>query len=79
MSDWFRGIAQKAAAVTPGDTGHLEQPAFLYIGGNGNVKVDTVGGDTVTFTGVVAGTTLPVIVVRVYSTDTTATNMVACW
>lgn len=51
----------------------------LYVGGAGDVKVVTVGGSTVTFTGVPAGTILPVTVVRVFSTLTTATSLVGMW
>jgi len=49
------------------------------VGGAGNIKVDTLGGDTVTFTGVLAGSILPVRILKVYSTDTTATNIVAVY
>lgn len=54
--------------------------AFLYVGGAGNVKVTTVGGDTPTFTAVPAGTILggsvPLAITRVWLTGTTATNLV---
>jgi hypothetical protein len=54
-------------------------PCVLYIGGSGNIRVQTEGGDDVVFTGVLAGTFLPVNVVRVFATNTTATNIVALW
>jgi hypothetical protein len=52
---------------------------FLYVGGTGNVSVITIGGDTITFNGVPAGTTLPIQVVRLRATGTTATLVNALW
>jgi hypothetical protein len=49
----------------------------LYVGGTGDVKVDLVGGGTVTFKAVPVGTILPVQVTKVYATGTTATFLVA--
>jgi hypothetical protein len=73
-------IATRARAVTPNDSADLPRPnSTLYIGGDGNVKVTTEEGDAVTFVGVVAGSTLPVVCKRVWSTGTTATNIVAIW
>jgi hypothetical protein len=80
---------ERAAVVTPSNTVDIPYvggdgttpswPCVLYIGGAGNIRVLTAGGDDVTFNGVVAGTFLPVQVVRVFSTGTTATNIVATW
>lgn len=67
-----------AASVTPSDTADLAtQARALWVGGSGDVKVDTAGGDTVTFSGVSG--LLPVRVARVYSTGTTGTNIMALW
>ena len=72
--------ASNAFAVTPADGSNLTHAArALFVGGAGNIKVDTLGGDTVTFTGVVSGAILPVRILKVYSTDTTATNIVAVY
>lgn len=69
--------AMNAQEITPADGADLTyQARSLYVGGAGNVKVTTVGGDTVTFVGVAAGTVLPVLVKRVFSTGTTATSIV---
>lgn len=53
----------------------------LYIGGAGNVKVTTIGGDIITFTAVAVGQVLPVQVVKVHSSGsgTTATQINALW
>ena len=81
--------ARRAAAVTPSDTANIPSVSsedgsgnngcVLYVGGAGDVKVLTVGRDEVTFTGILAGTFIPVQVLRVYSTGTTATSIVALW
>jgi len=66
-----------AAAVTPNDSTNLAQPSVIYVGGAGNVKVTTAQGTAVTFTAVNSGTVIPVQVLRVWSTGTTATSMTA--
>jgi len=71
------------AAVTPSDTVKLQYNGenarckALFIGGAGNVSVVDENGLVTTFTGVLAGTTLPVAVDQVNATLTTATNIVA--
>jgi len=77
----YAAPAVGAAAVTPNDSTDLTiSPArALYIGGAGNISVDTAAGDTVTFSGVTAGMILPVSVKRVRSTSTTATLIVALY
>ena len=77
----------RAAAVTPSNTTNIpsvsggtnEEGCILYIGGAGNLRVLTIGGDDVVFASVPAGTTLQVRVVKVFSTGTAATNIVALW
>tara|TARA_Y100001938_G_C8012204_1_gene390627 strand:- start:380 stop:889 length:510 start_codon:yes stop_codon:yes gene_type:complete len=59
--------------------GGTQEGAVLYIGGAGNLQVTTVAGDTVTFNGLQAGTFFPVNVVKVFSSGTSATNIVALW
>ena len=73
--------AQFAAAVTPSDSVNFSSECrSLYIGGAGNVVVVMNSDDAaVTFTGVPAGTILPVRAKRVNSTSTTATSIVALW
>jgi hypothetical protein len=69
-----------AATVTPDDNtdlGHVTRA--LYVGGAGAVAVIMNGGESVTFSGVTAGTFLPLRVNRVKATGTTATNIVAIW
>lgn len=73
--------ALRATAVTTSDTVDLPDNATrgLYVGATGTVKVDMVGGGTVTFVGVPAGAVLPIQARRVYATGTTATTILALW
>jgi len=81
--------AYKAADVTPSDSSNIpnisspdgvrNSGCVLYIGTGGNVKVLTSSGDEVTFTNVADGTFFPVQVVKVFSTDTTASGIIALW
>lgn len=72
--------AEFAAAVTPSDSAFLKATRGLWVGGAGNVNVDMAGdGETVLFAGVPAGTLLPIRVVRVRSTGTTATTITAMY
>ena len=65
----------KAYAIYGGD----QEGAVLYIGGAGNLKVTTVAGDTVTFNALNAGSFFPVLVTKVFSTGSSASNIVALW
>lgn len=70
--------ARRAEAVTPNDGADL--PNFsraLYVGGVGNIRITTVGGDVVTLNAAVGF--LPICVARVHATGTTATAIVALW
>jgi len=76
----------RALLVVPSDTdeipsvtGGTNNGCVLYIGTPGNVRVKTIGGDDVTFTGVYAGQFFPVQVLQVFDTGTTAGEIVALW
>ena len=77
MSDNFQ-VPSRAAAVTPSDSTEIYASA-LFVGGAGNVAVVTEGGDTVTFSGVQAGSMLVLRIKQVRATSTTATNIVRLW
>lgn len=66
-------VYQASSQTTIGNKG-----CILYIGGAGNVVVTTIGGDILTFSGVAAGSILPVQVLKVASA-TTATLINALW
>lgn len=85
MGRWGGEIApaEIAEAITAGDTAgdNFSRGAAegIYVGGAGNVAAVFKDGTAITFTGVPAGTILPVRAVRVNSTNTTATAMVALY
>jgi hypothetical protein len=55
------------------------EPCVLYTGSGGIIRVLTAGGDDVTLNSVPAGVVLPLQIVRVFSSTTSATGMVALW
>jgi len=78
----------RAAAVEASDTINIPNPGsaevpnegcVLYIGIGGDVKVLTVAGDEIIFVGVLGGSFLPIQVVRVFDTFTTADKIIALW
>ena len=78
--------AGKAAAVIPSDTVDIPFPGsgddanagcVLYVGVLGDLKVRTIAGDDVVFVGMQGF--LPVQVIRVFATGTTATDILALW
>jgi hypothetical protein len=78
--------AGRAVAVTPSNTenipsisGGVNDGCVLYVGIGGDLTVMTTGQDTVTFVNIQDGTFIPVQVLRVLSTGTTALNIVALW
>jgi hypothetical protein len=72
--------ASSAAVVTPSDSTSLTfVTRSVFVGGAGNLNVIMRDGSTVLFTGVLAGSMLPIRVQQVLSTSTTATNIVALW
>ena len=76
----MRGELRHAVAIVPADAGTFDSPAFVYVGGDGNVVAIPEGSAVaVTFVGMSAGDILPVLCTRVNSTSTTATNLVAMW
>lgn len=67
-------------AVTPNDSTNLPAGVrAIYIGGAGNVALRGRDGISVTFTAVPVGTLLHVSPVRVNSTNTTATLILALY
>jgi hypothetical protein len=73
--------AHRAAAITPNNTLVYEQPTRgIYVGGAGNITAEMPDtGASVLFVGLLAGVVYPFQVTRVYSTGTTATNLVALY
>ena len=73
--------AMGAKSVTPNDSSDLPDGRCkaLYIGSAGNVKVTTAGKDTVTWMSVPDAGYVLCQIVRVWDTDTTATNILALY
>ena len=77
----------RALLVTKSDTVNIPpvngaskaDPCVLYTGTGGVIRLLTAGGDDITLTAVPAGVVLPIQVVRVFSSTTTATGIVALW
>lgn len=74
-----KAIPEHAVTAVQSDSADLVTPVIVFVGGDGNVKVTTEGGEDVTFNGLSAGDFLPVSVKRIWSTGTTATNLVMLW
>lgn len=72
-------VAGSLVAITPNDSANITEqktPCALFVGNGGNVRVLGVNDSTpVTLENVASGTFLPVKVVRVYATGTSATGI----
>lgn len=75
---------QNAQVVTPGTAtdiiqfnGNDTRGCIIYVGEGGDLHVLTTGGDNVVFVDVLSGSFLPVQVVQVISTSTTAASLLA--
>jgi hypothetical protein len=79
-ADIFTATAKSYAVygMSP-QSGMGNEGCNLYVGGAGNVSVVTIGGDIATFFAVPAGIVLPIQVVRLRATSTTATNVMGLW
>lgn len=76
----------RASVVTKSDTVDIPNPGngevegcVLYVGTGGILRVLTAGGDDITLQNVANGTFIPIQVIRVFSSITTANNIVALW
>lgn len=72
--------AEEFDAITPHDSNELSKPSRgIYVGVSGDVKVISLDGNDVTFVNLVAGMIHPIRCTRVYSTGTTATDIVGIY
>jgi hypothetical protein len=68
-----------AAAITPSDTNDLANDTrAIYVGTGGTMNVTMPNGTQLQFTGLVAGSTVPIRVRRV-RTGGTASGLIALW
>jgi hypothetical protein len=81
MSQQDTNSASQARTITPSDSAanNFHPTRGVWVGGAGTVVAAMVDGGTSTFVGVPAGTLLPIQVVRINSTSTTATSMLALY
>lgn len=80
FADYAGGLdspASNAATITPGAGALSQVTRGIYVGGAGNVTVNTVGGQTGVVFVAQAGAVIPVRATHV--TAATATDLVALW
>lgn len=77
-ADIFTGTG-KAYKIYLTPNFNRSEGCILYIGSDGNVKVETSGGNVVTYVGLKGGTFLPIQVYKVFATGTTSTDLIANW
>lgn len=71
------GPAGSGFAIVTNDSTDLTRPARgIYVGVSGDVKINDLLGNALTFKAAVAGLVLPVCAARVFATGTTATNLI---
>jgi hypothetical protein len=71
------GPAEHGFTITPDDDADLVQPArALYVGSTGAVAVTLPSGAHIVLHGFVGGTVLPIRVMRLHATGTTAGDIV---
>lgn len=69
--------AAAGESVTPHDTNNIDPTKGVYVGTSGDLKVNMLDGTALTFVGIAAGMIHPLTVTRVYSTGTTASDIIA--
>lgn len=68
------------AAVTPDDSNDLAYVTRgIYVGTAGNLKVTLLNGDAITFTSLAAGIIHPIRAKRIWTTGTTAANILGLY
>jgi stage V sporulation protein SpoVS len=75
----FAQAITKSDSVNIATVGAGAKVDAIYVGGAGTIVAVFANGETATITGALAGTILPISVVRVNSANTTATNLLALY
>lgn len=70
-------VPTRHALITPSDTANIGPTVAIYVGGTGHISLTDVKGNTVLYSAVPVGTRIPGAFMRVNSTSTTATLIVA--
>lgn len=71
--------AEHAYEVTPSDTALQPVTRYIYVGGTGDIKIETQNEDTVTIKSIPVGSLLEVRAKKIYLTGTTATEIVGLY
>lgn len=87
MSNTFQAL--NAQLIVPSDTTNItlsggnvsstNTGACIYVGTGGNIRVTMIGGQGVIFYNVPNGSFLPIQVLKVWQTDTNASDMLALY
>ncbi len=71
---------EEAAALLPDDAARLPHVTrALYVGAGGDITVEFLSGDVVRLANVQPGSFLPLRIVRLLATGTTAGDLVGLW
>lgn len=74
------GPALGAFYITPSNSANATHTTrAIYVGGAGNLKVTTYNGEVIMFTGLLAGNYYPIVATKVWSSDTSATNLIGLY
>lgn len=72
--------AGNAFIVSPDDDNDFViSTRYIYVGTIGNIKLETVNGDIVTLTSLLAGTILPIRAKKIFADQTTVTVIVGLY
>jgi len=74
--------AGKAAAVTPSDTENIVPTNGIYVGAAGDLEItleNMADGESIVFKGLVAGMIHPIRAKRIWTANTTATDIIAVY
>jgi len=71
---------EKAFSITPNDNADLTNNTIaIFVGSGGNLKIDTINGDTITMTNIAVGVWHPIKVKKVYAIGTTVTSVLGAY
>lgn len=66
-------------SLTPSDTDTFAPCRGVYVGGGGDLRVLTEGGEDVTFSGALTGVVYAIRIKKVFETGTTATDLLGLY
>ncbi len=79
-TDLKGSLVQNAFEIIPSDTADLTHETIaIYVGFDGDLKVDLVNGETITMYNLAAGAWHPIAAKKVYATGTTATYILGAY